>query len=641
MKLIFFGLLLFGSLQVFSQDVDQLEKADPKDLGSGKKATAVKGTIDQYRIITLERDTTYLDTSLTIQKEYKFNYLRKDVFGQLPMANEGQPHNTLRPAFKSISAFPEFGYEAKHFNYLNAEDINYYSVATPLTELYFKTVMEEGQTLDAFVTINTSERLNFSLAYKGLRSLGKYINELTSAGNFRFTTSYNTLNNRYFANAHFTSQDLSNGENGGLVDVSDFINGESIFDDRVRLNVFSNDAKSVLKGQRFFLDHYFMINKTKGGNNLYITHQFNYEDKLHRFTQTTVGGDGGLQHFGQSYVGANINDEVNYNRLYNKIGATYESNLLGKITAFTEDFRSNYFYRKILVLEGAVVPGSVANTISTFGGQYEYRNNRWRGQILAANSLTNESLSRIEANAQYTLNSATIFSAEFQKMNKIPDNLAQIHQSSYIAYNWANQFINEKYNSLSLKAKSKWVDAEMNYSIINDKIFYSNDATENLVELISPKQYGKTITYVSAQVSKEFKYRKFALDNTILFQQVQQDDLVLNVPDLVTRNTLYYSDYLFKRALYLQTGVTVNYFSKFYANEYNGVIGEFFTQNQVEIGNYPTLDFFVNARIQQTRIFVKAEHFNSSFTGNNYFSTPTSPYRDFIVRFGIVWNFFQ
>ena len=641
MKLLFLGLLLFGSLQVFSQDVDQLEKADPKDLGSAKKTTAVKGTIDQYRIITLERDTTYLDTSLTIQKEYKFNYLRKDIFGQLPMANEGQPHNMLRPAFNSISAFPEFGYLAKHFNYMSAEDINYYSVATPLSELYFKTVMEEGQTLDAFISINTSERVNFSLAYKGLRSLGKYINELTSAGNFRFTTSYNTLNKRYYANAHFTSQDLSNGENGGLVDVSEFTNGESIFDNRVRLNVFSNDAKSLLKGQRFFIDHYFMINKTEGDNNLYITHQFNYEDKRHRFTQTTVDGEGGLQHYGQSYVGANINDEVNYNRLYNKIGATYESNLLGKITAFTEDFRSNYFYRKILVLEGAVVPGSVANTISTFGGQYEYRKNQWSGQILAANSLTNESLSRIEANAQYSLNATTLFSAEFQKMNKIADNLAQIHQSSYIAYNWANQFINEKYTSLSLKAKSKWVDAAINYSVINDKIFYSNDATEDFVQLISPKQYGKSINYVSAQVSKEFKYGKFALDNTVLYQQVQQDDLVLNVPDLVTRNTLYFSDYLFKRALFLQTGFTVNYFSKFYANEYSGVIGEFFTQNQVEIGNYPTVDFFINARIQQTRIFVKAEHFNSGFTGNNYFSTPTSPYRDFLVRFGIVWNFFQ
>ena len=38
-------------------------------------------TFDQYRIITLQKDTTYVDTSLTIKKEYEYNYLRKDIFG--------------------------------------------------------------------------------------------------------------------------------------------------------------------------------------------------------------------------------------------------------------------------------------------------------------------------------------------------------------------------------------------------------------------------------------------------------------------------------------------------------------------------------------------------------------------------------
>jgi hypothetical protein len=59
-----------------------------------------------------------------------------------------------------------------------------------------------------FFTLNLNPRLNFSIAYKGLRSEGNYINQLSSTGNFRFTTSYNTKNERYFANTHFTSQDI-------------------------------------------------------------------------------------------------------------------------------------------------------------------------------------------------------------------------------------------------------------------------------------------------------------------------------------------------------------------------------------------------------------------------------------------------
>jgi hypothetical protein len=86
----------------------------------------------------------------------------------------GQTYNKLAYTFKKDNIVPDLGARARHFNFMEVEDIFYYEVPTPLTEFYFKTVPEQGQTLDAFFTINTSERLNFSIAYKGLRSLGKY-----------------------------------------------------------------------------------------------------------------------------------------------------------------------------------------------------------------------------------------------------------------------------------------------------------------------------------------------------------------------------------------------------------------------------------------------------------------------------------
>ena len=90
-----------------------------------------------------------------------------------------------------------------------------------------------------------------------------------------------------------------------------------------------------------------------------------------------------------------------------------------------------------------------------------------------------------------------------------------------------------------------------------------------------------------------------------------------------------------------QTGFTLNYFTAYYANDYNPLIGEFYIQEQKKIGNFSLIDFFINAKVLQTRIFLKAEHFNSMFTKPNYYSAPSYPYRDFIVRFGLVWNFFQ
>jgi hypothetical protein len=48
--------------------------------GSKARDTAKVATMDQYRFISIERDTTYLDTA-SLSREYSFNYLRKDNFG--------------------------------------------------------------------------------------------------------------------------------------------------------------------------------------------------------------------------------------------------------------------------------------------------------------------------------------------------------------------------------------------------------------------------------------------------------------------------------------------------------------------------------------------------------------------------------
>jgi hypothetical protein len=113
------------------------------------------------------------------------------------------------------------------------------------------------------------------------------------------------------------------------------------------------------------------------------------------------------------------------------------------------------------------------------------------------------------------------------------------------------------------------------------------------------------------------------------------------VPEFVTRNTLYFSDKLFKKRLFIQTGFELNYFTSYYSNSYNPLIGEFFVQDKVKIGNFPLVDYFINAKIQRTRIYLKAEHLNSLFSKNNFYSAPDYPYRDFLIRFGLVWNFFN
>ena len=628
----FLSILLFlSSVFLFAQVQDETDLS--KGLVKGKE---IKPSIELYKVYTLDKDTTFVDTSMTLKNEYKYNYLRKDIFGLIPFANEGHTYNILNFGLTSKNVSPNFGYTAKHFNYLEVNDIKYYSVPTPFTELYYKTVMEQGQSLDAFLALNTKPNLNFSIAYKGLRSIGKYINNISSSGNFRFTTSYFTKDKRYFLNAHFTAQDISNQENGGITDVSLFELSEPPYDERDRLEVYFRDATSLLKGNRFFIDHSFKLNKTNP-NSLVFTHQFKQEYKFFEFIQPTIS-----ERFGTAFS-SSINNKTRFNILYNKLGVGYKTKSLGDLEFFIDDTNYNNYYNSI-VYNGSgdiIVPNSISDRINMVGGNYTYLTGYLVAKLQVAQAITDQAISNINASVKYSLNSNYQFQFEYQKLNSLPNLNYSLNQSSYIDYNWYKNFKNEKLNQFSFAALTKWVNASVQYKVLNDHLYFDN-TTNNIAKLtVKPMQYDNTINYLSINANKEFKFWKFGLDITFLYQNVDQADPIVNVPEFTTRNTLYFSDHVFNKAMLLQTGVTFQYFTEYYGNDYNPLIGEFYVQNETKIGNFPMFDFFINARIKQTRIYLKAEHFNAAMTGYNYYSAPNYPYRDFMIRFGLEWNFFK
>ncbi len=245
----------------------------------------------------------------------------------------------------------------------------------------------------------------------------------------------------------------------------------------------------------------------------------------------------------------------------------------------------------------------------------------------------------LKASAEYKQDSLFIFKGTVLTNSKSSNLNFLLNQSDYINYNWFNNLKNERTRSLLFDFTSqKLINASAQITQIDNYTYFSD--TTALTQPF-PTQAEKTINYLKLKVSKEFKVGKFALDNTVMYQKVAQGSSVFRVPELVTRNTFYFSDYFFKGdPIYIQTGVTFKYFTEFYANSYNPLLSEFTLQNEQKIGGYPVFDFFINAQIQRTRIYLKAEHFNSNFTAPNYYSAPNYPYRDFVVRFGLVWNFF-
>ena len=83
------------------------------------------------------------------------------ILSYLSFANVGHTYNKLGYTFNDEFKSTQLGARAKHFNYFEIEDIPYYNIPTPFTELFAKSTFEQGQILDALVSLNLTPEYNF------------------------------------------------------------------------------------------------------------------------------------------------------------------------------------------------------------------------------------------------------------------------------------------------------------------------------------------------------------------------------------------------------------------------------------------------------------------------------------------------
>ena len=597
-----------------------------------------------YKVIDYKMDTTYIDTSLTIKNAYRMNYLRKDNFELMAFANQGQTFNNLAYTFNNFSMYPKIGARAQHFNYYEVEDIKYYYVPTPTTELMYLKGLEQGQVLSAMFTFNLSREFNASIAYKGMRSLGNYRHALSAHGNARVTMSYHTKNKRYYIRGHLVAQGLNNDQNGGLTDESviNFETKDSNFSDRNRLVTNFTDAKNTLRGNRYFIEQdYKLWRKTDTtriiNSELKIGYIFNYEEKNYHYDQDAAANE----IFGGSFT-SDINDAVKYEKMYNEAFVSLNSPfVLGEVKFKVNYFDYNYSYKDIVISPEVTIPSYLNGNAVAIGGEWKTMLKKFNFNA-DVSTVINGNLHGYSgsASAQFVQDSLFTVKATAFSVSKAPNFNFMLFQSDYIAYNWQNNFDNIITNNLTVEFDSeKWVYASAQVTNINNYTYF--DAPEEN-EQTKPIQSSEAVNYFKFRVGKEFKFGHFAFDNEILYQKVVNGSDIFRVPDFITRNSLYYQNYVFKgKPLYLQTGIIFSYFSKYYMNSYNPVISEFNLQNDREYGAFPMIDLFVNFRVKTLRVFLKLEHVNASLAGKSeYYSAPLNPYRDLKIRFGLVWNFF-
>ena len=642
-------------------------------------------SIKDYKLLFLDGSEKTVDTSLSLEREYSFNFLRKDYFEFLTFPNMGEAFNKLGYNFHNQPFTPQMGARVKHFSYFEKEDVPYYEVPSAYTELFFKSTFQQGQFLDTSLAINTSPKFNVAISFRGFRSLGKYLASLGRSRQFRISSQYQTYNQKYRLRLHQTTQSLENQVNGGLNRDSVYFfenapnyvladeNGQAILDengnqqivfydgflDRNRLDT-QIDADNLLEGKRYFMEHKYQmipVSKDTTSYKMSIGYSISLEKKNykydHRFANTYFYGK----------YDSNISDSTSFDNLENKLFLQINNNSLGKLKLNFYHIKWNYNlgqddYEKDTLLSKSISANQLAAQIDW---QKEILGTSSR--IMAYQSIKNNYATRsVKIETEKDISNKTNISATFNYRSQPLNFNFYLFQSDFIKYNWENPDLsNQDFSTLSFGLNhKKFGSIRGEWNSINNFTFFNNTTSEfdlNRKFSVEVFQLANRLDYFKARMDQRFDFGKFTLANNIQFQKVNQkgdpkgtidDPVALNVPKWLLRSTFMLTSSIFNKALFFQSGVTLVYFTDYFADQYNPLLAEFVTQNSTSIGNYPRVDFFFNAKIQSSRIFIKLENISAPIkhlinidAPYNYYSSPFVPYRDFSVRFGLIWNFFD
>jgi hypothetical protein len=606
----------------------------------GKKSVTKFFTLSQFEN---PDSVNYPDNSL-----HNFqSYLNKNNLG-----NNGLAYSDWG-AYSGLSA-TDFGFNYSKNNYqtyfFTPQKLKFYNTRTPFTELFYVIGSKREQLINVTFSYNVRKNWNCTVNFNRVRSDGFYNRQNTNDNYIAVSSNYKSLNNRYYLLGSIIYNSAKNAENGGLSKDSAFFDNPKDIDKKL-FDVYLSNAKRVTNNRSIFLKQYLNLGK-KSDDSL------NYYAVIpkSRLILTSLLEDNSLKYEDDAQAGFYSNmyfdtaktfdtihtykienelawkrlDNMNHGGLADMIGVGFNIkhqyvNVKQKELVNNAEFQSVY----------DVVNAAYNNVIAGAELFNTYSNNSlwWNASVKYGVSGYNQGNHHINVQLKKSMgDSLTFFTLQAEDKLQSPDFIFNRYTSNH--FMWKNDFDKTKESSVRCNfsmLKYKFA-VHAGYSIYSNVLYFNESAIA--------AQSKASVPVLSLAVKKDFVFHNWHLNNKITYQHVS-DSAVIRLPEYVFEHSLYYENDVFKKAMRLQIGFSVFYNTAFYANTYMPATAQFYIQNQQKYGNYPVIDFFINARIKTARIFFKIDHFNNGMSGSNYMFIPGYPINGRAFKLGVSWRFFD
>ena len=199
-------------------------------------------------------------------------------------------------------------------------------------------------------------------------------------------------------------------------------------------------------------------------------------------------------------------------------------------------------------------------------------------------------------------------------------------------FRWENDYHAATYLTMNLQGQYKTIHAGIKNTTINDYIYFDKEAR--------PAQHDGIVSISEIYGSASTTLWRFQLEGFIAFNYVSNEE-VLRLPAFQSRLKVSFAQPVFKRAAILQPSVTVQYFTKYYADAYMPALRTFYLQDEVLVGNYPFIDLALAINVKKADIYVMYSNMFLLSGNYNSFIAPHYPMRDSKIFLGINWRLFN
>lgn len=607
MKKIFFHILLIFSLSLSAQN-DSLPEKDTTDTGTGIYAWQINDFF--------QKDTVVIDTA--VNDFQVFNPMYRKNF--LMTGNTGNLASPTYNLFLTVPSKSNFLNAAFH-NYLtDNKAVRFYNTRKFYTNFFYFTNGSKDNNLQSISVLHTQNIKpfwNFAIQYNLYASNGIYANQKSKFSSIIFSSIFEKP--KYSARLIVKNQQFKTGENGGIVSKDDIGPSLAPINVPVQLTAAANKLRNlnvnIVQDIPLFVEGDSISEKK-----LSVSHSFTYNTQKHFYTDVP-----GAFYTTINFDSTQTNDSTRVHNLINclrvNLSLAHTNWFIGyenKSSAYFSNIDSTDFMENSVVAGGNFHTSKISANMrlqQAFTGYYQ-GNLSIHGKAQYLFNTENEN--RVVADIDFYNRRPDYFYAHFSANNFVWDTILQNEQ--VLAFHPAIIFWK---NRLELSASYKqW----QHFGFYDSLIVYN--------QLLQGMSYFST----SAQLRIPLKH--FYFHTHLLYQQNSQSDII-DFPDVVAMQSLNVQSWFFKKALFAQFGVEVNYFSSFYGRGYIPALSHFYVQQTEKIGDYPFVDFYVNLKVQRARIFFKLQHLNAGMNGVNYFTAINYPMQQRVFRFGVLWSFYD